>query len=535
MEGATPPNELIIQQQQHVFEGHAARIFSLALCTLASGTRIAASASHDRTVRIWDLTHNKHLRTLTYADFVWRVFLATTAVGRVCVIAFISAIDKIYVTDFETGEEMYVLTGRLVYAGIINLYNSPVIVTLINDVDIAIADAETGVYIRYIRGGFEKAFRAVVSNTSRPVLVFNTWNAQNRRSSIQAYQLYVEPTETERSIMPTTKWPVTNLTRSSWAHYEGPPRDEPMIADNMRIVFEGDSRDGITSLVISQTGKPVICTGHYDNVVRVWDLKTLQLLMVLEGHYDWVVSVTVWKGIEPLVISGSSDGTIKVWDLENGNLICTCEGHMRDVWAVTVTTGPRHLIVSASADRTVRTWDINHVLFDMRWLRRCNFAMFLACCGFISKPSLIHGAAAHAASASSSHSTSFSSGASSVAEDADEADVSVASRDFDVDDELDEYLPQEPQVTAAVDVTDSDDIIAPEVGEEPAVQIGAGLSLATFKPINNQLEDDALQLLADLRIADDSSEMETLSENCERVTFSVFQNVNLLREVASFL
>lgn len=319
--------------------------------------------------------------------------------GRVCVIAFVSADDKIFISDFETGEQMHEISGRLVFAGVVSLYNSPVVVVLVNDVDMAIVDAETGKFIRYIRGGFEKAFRAVVSHGPRPVLVFNTWNAQNRRSSIQAYDLFVEnPTEAEKMIYPQTGSIYSTSSSSSssssssgcyWAKFFGPPRDDPIIPSNMKTVFEGDSRDGITSLVISQSHYPVICSGHYDNVIRVWDLATLNLLLTLEGHYDWVVSVTIWKGIEPIVVSGSSDGTIKVWDLQTGELVVTCEGHLRDVWAVTVTTGPKPLIVSASSDRTVRTWDVNRVLMDRKWLKRKNFCMFLCCYGLLERPSLI--------------------------------------------------------------------------------------------------------------------------------------------------
>jgi WD40 repeat protein len=502
--------------------GHAARIFSLALCTLANGNRIAASASHDRTVRIWCLTTNTHICTLTYKDFVWRVFLVTTAVGRVCVIAFVSANDSIHVTDFETGEEMYVVPGRLVYAGIINLYNSPVIVTLINDVDLAIVDAETGVYIRYIRSGFEKAFRAVVSNTSHPVLVFNTWNAQNRRSSIQAYQLYVDPSEAEQRILPTHNKPICNLTRYTWSNFHGPARDDPIVPEHMRTVFEGDSRDGITSLVISQVGKPVICSGHYDNVVRVWDLRSLQLLLILEGHYDWVVSVTVWKGIEPLVISGSSDGTIKVWDLEDGSLICTCEGHLRDVWAVTVTTGPRHLIVSASADRTVRTWDINHVLMDMRWARRSNFALFLACFGLVSRPSSNASMDKARIPLAVETDTKFQRRTSCT------SGSPLRFDDFNMG-----------LVTAAVDADPAAEIVSSDSDSESSDNgfIAQDCSPAITAP-TSEVDDKAVVALDEKYHGEGTNKIwfnENLTRECALVTTKVFQNVNLTKEIAAFL
>jgi hypothetical protein len=150
-------------------------------------------------------------------------------------------------------------------------------------------------------------------------------------------------------------------------------------------MFEGDSKDGVSSLAVSKSKMPFICSGHYDFFVRVWDLIERKLLFTLKGHTDWVVSVAVWKGSERLAVSGSSDGTIKIWDLQTGDIVTTCEGHLRDVWSVTVTEGPKPLIVSASVDKTMRTWDINPLLNDLKWERRKYFCTFVYCCGLLDR------------------------------------------------------------------------------------------------------------------------------------------------------
>ena len=82
----------------YAFLGHTGRIFSIALCTLSDGRKVAASASHDRTVRVWCLTTFTHMRTLTYSDFVWRVFIVINpSDGKAFIVAFISTEDKIQV------------------------------------------------------------------------------------------------------------------------------------------------------------------------------------------------------------------------------------------------------------------------------------------------------------------------------------------------------------------------------------------------------------------------------------------------------
>lgn len=355
---------------QQVFQGHTGRIFSLALCSLADGTRIAASGSHDRTVRLWNLTTNEPMRTLQFSDFVWRVFLLVNGL-KALVVAYISAEEKIHVCDIHTGSEVIVITGRLIFAGTIPTYKNPIIITATGDEDVLIVDAETGTHLRLIQSCFEKVFRAVVTQDIRhPILVFTTWNAQNRRSTIQTYDLSEEDLTEPLSKADS---PVAIVGSHS----------------KLNIVFEGDSRDGVTCVAVSNnisgSEKPIFCSGHYDFNVRVWDTLTRALLLVLEGHMDWVVSVALWKSVEPIVVSGSSDGTIRVWDLQTGALVTSCEGHQRDVWSVTVTHAPRPLIVSASSDRTVRTWDINNLIMNLKWERRKSFCLFLWCCQLLDR------------------------------------------------------------------------------------------------------------------------------------------------------
>jgi WD40 repeat protein len=124
---------------------------------------IAASASHDRTVRIWDVNSQKLLQILKYSDFVWRVFLVLSH-GRPFVISFVSALGTIHISDALTGEQKREFSGRLIMAGYIAFYRTPVVITVIGDNGISIIDVDTGQVIRTWYGGFAKVFRAVVSH-----------------------------------------------------------------------------------------------------------------------------------------------------------------------------------------------------------------------------------------------------------------------------------------------------------------------------------------------------------------------------------
>lgn len=294
-------------------------------------------------MRIWSINDFTLLRTIEYTDFVWRVFIVMDP--KPLVIAFISTEDKIQVSDLETGATESIFHGRLIFAGLIPTFTHPMIVTAVGEEDLSFINVTTGQAVRTIRGGFEKAFRAVVAHHPLPLLVFTTWNAQKRASTIQTYDLTVE-------------------------HSEEVERDR----NKIKLLFEGDSRDGVTSLVITLS-TPMICSGHYDSIVRLWSIETKQLLMCLEGHQDYIGSVAAWRGAAPVVVSGSCDGTIKAWNTQTGELIATGEGHNRDVWAVAVSHGHHPLIVSGSFDRTVRVWDINPLLAEHNWMRRKHFCI----------------------------------------------------------------------------------------------------------------------------------------------------------------
>ena len=51
--------------------------------------------------------------------------------------------------------------------------------------------------------------------------------------------------------------------------------------------------------------------------MRVWDVATGAVVMTLEGHTDWVQSVS-WSPDGMRLASGSDDKTVRVWDFMGG-------------------------------------------------------------------------------------------------------------------------------------------------------------------------------------------------------------------------
>ncbi|MGW2372006.1 caspase family protein [Kitasatospora sp. NPDC001683] len=109
-------------------------------------------------------------------------------------------------------------------------------------------------------------------------------------------------------------------------------------------------------------GIPIAVTGSADETVRVWDLRTGQVIgNPLTGHTETVTAVacTTLDGI-PAAVTGSADETVRVWDLRTGQVIGNpLTGHTETVTAVACTTlDGIPAAVTGSADETVRVWDL---------------------------------------------------------------------------------------------------------------------------------------------------------------------------------
>jgi general transcriptional corepressor TUP1 len=89
----------------------------------------------------------------------------------------------------------------------------------------------------------------------------------------------------------------------------------------------------VYSVAVSPDGC-LVAVGYSDDIVRLWDLQTRQLVECLVGHIARVSSVAFTPDGKGLV-SGSADGTLKHWSL--GLLPRTVQrGALRQVYEVGV-------------------------------------------------------------------------------------------------------------------------------------------------------------------------------------------------------
>ena len=107
-------------------------------------------------------------------------------------------------------------------------------------------------------------------------------------------------------------------------------------------------------------------TASGDGPVKIWDAVTGRELMTLRGHLDMVFRAE-FSPDGTRMVSSSGDATLRLWDLATGEELQCFRGHAGRVWDVAMAPDGRH-VSSASNDRTARIWEIDREM-EYRTLR----------------------------------------------------------------------------------------------------------------------------------------------------------------------
>ena len=332
-------------QQRMVLTGHTRWVTAVAVAPDGSWL---ATASEDGTARIWDATTGHQRTVLTgHSDTVWAVAIAPD--GSWLATASDDGTARIW--DATTGHQRTVLTG----------HDDPVVAVAVApdgswlatasyDRTARIWDATTG-HQRTVLTGHDELLLAVA------IAPDGSWLAT--ASEDGTARIWDATTGHQRTVLTGHRgsgavFAVAIAPDGSWlaTSDDGTARIWDATTGHQRTVLTGHRGSGaVFAVAIAPDGW--LATGSRDGTVRIWDATTGQQRMVLTGHTSWVTAVAVAPDGSWLA---TSDGTVRIWDATTGHQRTALTGHTSWVTAVAVAPDGSWL-ATASEDGTVRIWD----------------------------------------------------------------------------------------------------------------------------------------------------------------------------------
>ncbi|HEY9600938.1 MAG TPA: serine/threonine-protein kinase [Allocoleopsis sp.] len=98
----------------------------------------------------------------------------------------------------------------------------------------------------------------------------------------------------------------------------------PWTKAELHLTLEGHA-DAVKAIAISPDGQ-IVASGSYDKTIKLWSLRTGQLIHTLTGHTNRVTCMAISPDGE-ILASGSEDRTIALWSLRTGQLLSMLTGH----------------------------------------------------------------------------------------------------------------------------------------------------------------------------------------------------------------
>lgn len=318
----------------------------------ADGSKLASGCT-DKTVKIWETSAWKELLTLTGHEREIRDVAFSPDGSRVASGAFDSTI-KIW--DASSGELTNTLKGHS--DDVTSVAFGPEGAWLASaSLDGTVKTWEPSSQQALALRGHTAAVRCVAFSSDGRLLASASGDNKSTVNTVTLWDTASwQPVRTfnghERAVVAVAFSPNEEELVAS-AGYDGNIRLWNARTGDETLTLEGHSA-WIHKLVFGPHGKRLASAGS-DNTVMIWDVADGERLQTLDGHTETVLSVA-FNSQGTQIASGGIDDTVRIWDAATGREVTLLKGHSDRVSCVSFSPDGQ-LVASASRDKTVRVWN----------------------------------------------------------------------------------------------------------------------------------------------------------------------------------